>query len=105
MTNWKIYKITGKSEYSSESQNMFLRFDKWIDYGNWSGEYISVVNRLPFTSYQVGDYVEIDLDKTISIGGGDFDTNVVRKVSLSEVATRNAMINASLSNSTTLAVV
>jgi len=68
--------------------------------------FIFCVDCHPFSTYQVGDCLEIDVDKTANYGGEKHfdDTNIVRKFGSSTVSTRNAMINASSANPTALAV-
>jgi len=50
------------------------------------------VDCYPFNTFQVGDYIEVDTDKTSAKKDGDIfgDTNMVRKfVSSNEVVSRN----------------
>jgi len=84
------------------SCNMFLDFEEYLEYKNCSRKYISVWNSLPFTSYKVGDWVEIDLDKiSCENGPGLFGINTVRKVSSSTnvITTRGSSSNIVISPS------
>jgi len=62
-------------------------------------------------NYQIGDYLEINIDETINRNGQHAipmnlseAKNVVRKFGSSMTTTRNAMVNASSVNATALAV-
>jgi len=90
MTNWKIYKITGKSDYTT-----YVTF--WLDgcviYSNRTDfNIIDCVNTFPFRDWQEGDYIEIDIDRTryYEYNYHKFnDNNIIKKVYSSEIVPRN----------------
>jgi len=65
--------------------------DDFVDYKSGREKFIFRKNCSPFSDYQVGDYLEIDNDRTCYYSHGrDFDdANIVRKVYSSEIVRRN----------------
>jgi len=114
MTNWKTYKI--KCINSNSEKVLFNLGWRWEAHVSFKDEnkigeeklwtYIYCANTSPFNTWQEGDYIEIDNDKTRYKSAWDVfnDTSIVRKVSSSMTSTRDAMINASSVNATALAV-
>lgn len=84
----KIFKIV-KKEYVESRDCIMIVLDDTLIYKNGStGIFINVPNSRPFNTYQAGDCLEIDLDRTkYEENKYDIcsDTSIVRKVSSSAV--------------------
>jgi len=84
MTNWQKFKITGK-EIHEAFDSITFNLDRGVPY-TYNGYfimpcYIFCVDCHPFNTYQVGDYLEIDIEKTVNYSSrNNFnDTSIVRK--------------------------
>nr|CAG8459906.1 1255_t:CDS:10 [Entrophospora candida] len=82
--NLRKYKITN---IRVESVWRKFELDGYIIYKSTTRNHIYCINCRPFSEFQVGDYLEIDLEKTtLYESGHDFnEVSTVRKVSSSEV--------------------
>ena len=83
--------------------------DEYVEYKDkptMISDFIFCTNDYPFKTWEIGDYIEIDNDKTRykSIYDVFDDTDIVRKFGSSLTSTRNAMISASSANPTALAI-
>jgi len=87
MTNYGKFKIIDQPQLPSN----FIKFtlDGYVTYKDGAYNKIYFVNRHPFDTYRVGDYLEIDLDRTTSFSSGSDvnDTRIAR--SYGEVEERN----------------
>lgn len=96
MTNYKVFKITNKQTGKCTSgAYVFFFLDGYVTYEClMTTDRIFCVDAPPFNTWQVGDYLEIDLDitryedRTKNFG----DLNVVRKVSSSSEVIRGQSI-------------
>jgi hypothetical protein len=108
MVNWQKFKIkTASPQCSSNGPSMLfgLGTDRFVDYNNGKYWFICCVDSLPFNTWEVGDYLEIDTDKTRNYEAlHNFDdTSIVRKVSSNEIVSRNSNIP-SITRNQTLAI-
>ena len=96
MTNYKLYTIIVKTYPISSC----VRFDlnDYVTYTGGEYKVVDCLNIYPFNTYQVGDHIEIDNDRTCFFTDHthSLGSDIVRKVSSSEVARRGS--NASLIN-------
>lgn len=94
MVNWKKYKIESKKIVSENSSYSFIHFildgDRPCECsgGLEQFNFIFFYNSWPFNTYEVGDYIEIDTDKTKCERRGYVfgDDSMVRKPELSSFA-------------------
>jgi len=87
MTDYRRFKIV---EITVGSDFIRFHLDNKVYYKDMSQEYIHCVKTYPFTSYCKGEYLEIDLDGVCNyLNSKDFDTDMVRKVSSSEIVRGN----------------
>jgi len=87
MVNYGKFKIIEKPLPPQK----FIKFilDGYVTYENGMHDKIYLVNRYPFNTYQVGDYLEIDLDKARN-HNSDYDVNDISKArKFGEVEARN----------------
>jgi len=109
MTKWEKFKITSK-ETCKPFDEIIFSLDRAVDYtdnGHFMLYYfIFCVDCHPFSTYQVGDYLEIDVDKTVNYSSGKHfdDTDIVRKFgSSNEIVSRSNNIP-SISRNQTLTI-
>jgi len=104
MTNYQISKIL---RIERNSNYITFGFDKTVPHKDSGSGYsfISCVDSYPFNTYQIGDYLEIDLEmvKFIKHGGDDgffrfSNTGIIRKVSSNEIVrgSNNTSITSSM---------
>lgn len=98
MANWKKVKITS---IRSHKGFMVFELDNSVLWGNRENPSInncypetsfSVFDCYPFNTWQIDDYIEVNLDKSVNCRWADpiNDTSVARKVSSSnEIVSRN----------------
>jgi len=79
-----MFEVTNKNTHLNDSY-IRLVLDNYVTYNDGDYNKIYFCNRYPFSDYQKGDYLEIDLDTTrYKSSEHDFDdTRAVRKVSYS----------------------
>jgi len=83
MTNYKVFRITQKQQNGCSSGDYVLfDLDDYVTYScSTTRNKIFCVDSSPFNTWQVGDYLEIDLDKTQhkDWSGNFSDLSIVRK--------------------------
>jgi len=91
MTNWQTFKIKFKKKQEQVVLSIFFGLDNYVRYENENRNVISCVDVAPFKDFEIGDYLEIDLDKTAIKQWTDVfnDVSIVRKVSSDEIVRRN----------------
>jgi len=91
MANWKTFKITGREVKNHEviGDCVCLNIDSWVRVkGTFpSVNFIVVADYPPFNTWQIDDYIEIDLDEMANRSSVAVlkNTSIVRKVSSSEI--------------------
>lgn len=87
MTDWQKRKITGKQVHSNFDFISFDLDDYVENRERLGGSFIFLANSYPFNTYQEGDYIEIDFDKTGCKERGHIfdDSSIVRKFGSSEL--------------------
>lgn len=93
MTNWKTYKIEGiHTHYTAKNKILFnlgskdeAHVEYKVENGDPSFVWVSCTDTYPFNTWEEGDYIEIDNDKTRYESPYEVfdDTSIVRKVSSS----------------------
>lgn len=82
-----MYRIV-KIESEGGGRPLLFRLDDSISYQNGECKYIYCGNRYPFTTYKVGDYIEIDLEIMVSNEHKHTfyeNKNVIRGISCEEI--------------------
>jgi len=92
MTNWQTFEIKFKknkeariNRHSERQPSIFFGLDNYVRYENDNNNAIYCADVAPFTDFEEGDYLEIDLDKTAMKRRIDIfdDFSIVRKISSS----------------------
>jgi len=105
MTNWKEYTIT---KVGDQHRTIWICFylDGYVNYKSNGSErwkrknFIFCKNTYPFSTYRVGDVIEIDLDKTQNKWDGDDidDTSIIRVARVAPSSTNVITTRGSSSN-------
>lgn len=79
---YKTYKITKITKGNIQNYIKF-ELDDYVEFSNGNHNFVFCVNQYQFTSYQVGDKIEVDLTNAKRMSSRSYHQEIIRKTSRS----------------------